>query len=180
MSEGDSDDPNVGKSSSHGRTRGFSQSTGESYSVSRSETFSFDDRDRKAFSELVSLAEKVQTQRDVLRRQMQFSLGAGLFIMLAAMAVFTTLVFDRSAPSDATISGFLLTTPAGAMTIVFAVASYVGTTLVFMQMSRRLRRENRAFAEVMNVVHEVFEGLKEELSPLELAETRIRLSRLDN
>lgn len=150
-----------------------SWSAGESRSEGYSESASFRVRDRKAFSELIFLAEKVQAQRDALRRQLQMIIGGSGFIVVSTMAVIST-VYDFSSPS------FFLSTPAGVLGAFIIIAAYVGAMYAYMQMSRRLRRENRAFDEVMSVVHEVFEGLKGELSPLELAETRIRLSRLDN
>lgn len=180
MSESDRENEGYSTSRTSGSSRGYSHSSGESHTITSSESTTHTDRDRKAFADLVTLAEKVQAQRDVLRRQMQVSLGGGAFIFLAAMSIILTVSIGRYPLGGASMLDFLLTSPAGIMAMLFALAAYVGTTFVYMQMSRRLRRENRAFEEVMSVVHEVFEGLKSDLSPLELAETRIRLSRLDN
>ena len=133
---------------------------------------SLGDRDRKAFSELLSLAEKVQSEKDSLQRQMYFSIGAGLFTMLTIFSVLASFL-------DITNLDRLFSSPAGALSVSVLASAYVAFNYFFIQYSRRLRRERKAFEEVMNLVHEVFNGAKDEMSPLEVAEVKIRLSRLD-
>lgn len=133
----------------------------------------FAERDRKAFGELVDLAERVQTERDSLRRQIYLSIGGVAFLAITAVSVLFT-VFEVTS-----IEG-ILSTSSGLLAAITIGASYFAGMIVYVQSASRLRRESKAFQEVMDIVHEVHEGLKEELSPLELAEIRIRLSRLDN
>lgn len=140
---------------------------------SRQDPANLQDRDRKAFSELIELAEKVQSERDSLKRQIYVAFGGIGFIAISAVAVLLT-VYDFSSPRS------FLETPAGLLAAMVILSAYAASMLFYLQASRRLRRENKAFTEVMDVVHEVYEGLKGDLSALELAETRIRLSRLDN
>ena len=137
----------------------------------------FSERDRKAFGELIDLAERVQAERDSLRRQIYYLIGFVVF--LAIVAVFTTFAIFEVTSVDR-----LLNTASGPSAIVVAVieigVSYAAGATIYYLFAGRLRRESRALQEVMDIVHELHEGLKEELSPLEIAEIRIRLSRLDN
>ena len=134
---------------------------------------SFAERDRKAFGELIDLAERVQAERDNLRRQIYFSIGGVSFLAIAAVSALVT-IFELSSLDR------FLNTAGGLLAVITIGASYAAGAAIYFHSASRLRRESKAFREVMDIVHELHESLKEELSPLELAELRIRLSRLDN
>ena len=131
------------------------------------------ERDRKAFGELIDLAERTLAESDGLLRQIYFSIGGIIFLTIAAIAVIIATFGDTS-------SDELLDTTGAVLLLIAIAASYVAGAAIYFPLARRLRRESKAFREVMDIVHELHEGLKEELSPLERAEIRIRLSRLDN
>jgi len=141
-----------------------------SKSNSASQTF-LSDRDRKALSELIELAERVQYERYKITRQIFINAFAliGITLILSLLALNTsfsnTLDVLFGIQSDAL---FLLVVAMGS--IAFLALLYIGRRL--------LARETIAFSEVMAVVYEVFEGVKNKLSPLELAEIRLRISRL--
>ena len=131
------------------------------------------ERDRKAFGELIDLAERVQAERDSLRRQMYFSIGGFAFLTIAAGSLLFTIF-------DITSIDRPLSTAGGLLAAITTVGSYAAGSAMYILLARRLKRESKAFREVMDIVHELYGGLRKNLSPLELAEIRVRLSRLDN
>lgn len=57
--------------------------------------------------------------------------------------------------------------------------TYGVSFLIFVNHSRRIRRESHAFQEVVDIVHEAYQSAKLDMSILEIGEIKIRLSRLD-
>ena len=129
-------------------------------------------RDRKAFGDLVSLAEKSQMTADTLKRKILLSYVTLLFVSTAALfyiiAVYDRLPFDLLKPVPFILSALLVT------------AMHGGVFIVIRGYQVRLRREYNAFKKSISLAHEVFQGAKKNLSVLEAAEIKIRLSRLDN
>jgi len=135
------------------------------------------DRDRKAFGDLITLAESVHSHREHLRLARLSSLFRWVFIgALCAGGVILGLQFLRQLTSVELGLSYMF---AAGLVIGYLVI-FFGVTLSSSGYRRKIGRENKAFDEVMGIVQEVYEGTKPSLSALEVAEVSIRLSRLDN
>ncbi|MBU2868947.1 hypothetical protein [Pacificibacter marinus] len=136
------------------------------------------ERDRKAYLDLLELAEKVQAEKELAKRQFFLSLFGVTFGVLGILAIVFTY-FGSSVVGEFTFEN-ILRSPAGALGLVAAMAGYfLGSYLTMLSM-KKIRRERKAFEEVMGLVHEVYEATKSDLSAVEKAEVKIRFSRLDN
>jgi hypothetical protein len=124
-------------------------------------------RDRQAFSELISLAEEIQRRRESLQQRLAVSIAAIVgFAAVAASFGFSFFGFYG-------VNWYYLL-------VTIAIVSYAALSYFSYVYLRQMRREKRAFSEVMTVVHELVAGLRSDLSPLEFAQIQVRLSRLDN
>ncbi|CAN7332399.1 hypothetical protein LJR090_002516 [Bosea sp. LjRoot90] len=131
-------------------------------------------RDRRAYSDLIGLAEAVQNQRAKLRRQ--FINIAGLCFLFSIIAAVSSIVVVVTIQGVANVSAGFFAAIAG----LFIAVNYAAFGMSYLVYRRLDRRELSAFREVMAITHEVLESMKSDLSPLEMAEVRIRLLRLDN
>lgn len=137
------------------------------------ESIPYSDRDRKAFVDLIELAEQVQNRIGTINRQILLLFASIVAIVLGFVA---PVYFLYAQNSERTV----LESPATFLFIAVLIVAYCGGLFLYASYSRQLKRERRAFREVMSIVHEVFESAKSDLSALEIAEIKIRLSRLDN
>lgn len=131
------------------------------------------ERDLKAFTGLLDLAEEVYSRREVIRRQAFVSIGSSLAAILVTGAAIASFMSNMSAGEFQNSPLFIVLA-----SVIFA--AYAGGIFLFSQARKQLRRETKAFEEVMSVVHEVLETSKAHMSPLEIAQIKIRLSRIDN
>lgn len=138
------------------------------------------ERDLKAFTGLLDLAEEVHARRENIRKQFFLAMGggaAGILGAAAAMASFSRVIdFDGeylSAPE-------FFTSPLALVLSTVIIVAYVGVMFLYIQYRKQMRRETRALEEVMSVIHEVLQSSEMHMSPLEIAQVKIRLSRMDN
>ena len=130
-------------------------------------------RDREAFGDLLNLAEKSQQSKEALERAHMILLGLGVIISLVLIVWIVITIMMGLFPNYSSFIGVLtMVAPLSLAVSVITIGDFI--------YKRKLRRENKAFEEVISLVHETFEATKDEFSTLEIAETRIRLSRLDN
>lgn len=135
-------------------------------------TASLNERDRKSFLDLLELAEKVQGEKEQAQRQFYLALFGVMFGVVGVLAVLLTY-FEQFSLSA--IAG----SPVGVFGIVIALAGYFFGSYLTSQSMRKIRRERKAYEEVMGLVQEVYQATKSDLSAVETAEVKIRFSRLD-
>ncbi|MCG6903838.1 MAG: hypothetical protein LJE68_14275 [Rhodobacter sp.] len=126
--------------------------------------------DKRSFSELVKLAEEISLNISNLQRRQIF---ATIALMAAFAAVIGAAVYIfASGPEKSLIdsSGVIIF----AVIIAGAISVYLPTALF----QGRITKEEKALQETVTLVHEVFESMQASLSPLELAQNKIRLARL--
>ncbi len=133
----------------------------------------FSERDRNALNKLLDLAEVVQRTHYTLRRRIMMFTGA-----TATLAIGVLTYITSGSRSSSVLE--IMAIPVNGALLSLLFAAYVGGVVWYLSMRRQTRREEAAFKEVMGIVHEVFEGTKPDLSALEIAEIKIRLSRLDH
>lgn len=137
------------------------------------------ERDHRAFSALLDLAEEVHERREKIRKQFLLGVGAGLSAILAASAAIAG--YSRIINEGEYLSfQELLTSPLSMVLSTVIVFAYFVIVLLYSQYRRQMTRETRALHEVMSVVHEVLQSSEVSMSPLEIAQVKIRLSRMDN
>ena len=136
-------------------------------------------RDLKAFSKLVNLAEEVQACRERIRRRLFFAMSVcGGLIFVAAIAMVNYV--DSIDPREYSSTMEFLSAPlvVGFFSVILAL--YFAFIWLFHEYRRQTTREARALSTIMSVVHEVLQSSEMHMSPLEIAQVKIRLSRLDN
>lgn len=137
------------------------------------------ERDHKAFTSLLDLAEEVHARRESLRKQFFVGAGAGVMAIVASGAAIAG--YSRITYIGENLSFFeLFSSPLSMVFLTVIVFAYLLISLLYYQFRRQMRRETRALEEVMSVIHEVLQSSEVEMSPLEIAQVKIRLSRMDN
>lgn len=137
------------------------------------------ERDSKAFNSLLDLAENVHAHRESLRKQFFLAAAAGAGgILASAAAIASSSLFISS--GEYLSFNEVLRSPLNLVFLSVGIVSYVVVTFGYIQYKRQMRRENRALHEVMSIIHEVLQSSEVNMSPLEIAEIKIRLSRMDN
>jgi hypothetical protein len=146
-------------------------------------------RDRTAFFELIELAEStfagVQKVRfnSVTTRFVQI---ASLLLLIFAVAGLGASLLDLiplMKEKQASATNVLRLVFLDSWFIIpfgFSSVMYVASRSLLIAYERALQREYAGFREVMSIVNEVFESVRQDMSPIEQAQARIRLSRLDN
>lgn len=137
------------------------------------------ERDHKAFSALLDLAEEVHVRREDLRKQFLLGAGAGVSAILAASAAIAGYVRTIDTGEYLTFRE-VLTSPLSMVLSTVILFAYFVIILLYSRYRRQMKRETRALHEVMSVVHEVLQSSELSMSPLEKAQVKIRLSRMDN
>lgn len=137
------------------------------------------ERDHRAFSALLNLAEEVHERRVNLRKQFLLGAGAGVSAILAAAAAIAGYSRVIDAGEYLTFRE-LFTLPLSMVLSTVILFAYFVIALLHSQYRRQMKRETRALHEVMSVVHEVLQSSELSMSPLEKAQVKIRLSRMDN
>lgn len=136
-------------------------------------------RDLKAFSGLLDLAEEVHARRENIRKHLFLAMGAGFATILGAAASMAS--FARIIDSGEYLSTReFFSSPLTLVFLSVIIMAYFATSFLYLQYRRQMRRETRALEEVMSVIHEVLQSSEMQMSPLEIAQVRIRLSRMDN
>ena len=132
---------------------------------------------RKLYQEadkLLGLAERLQEKCEEYERRSWSLLAMGV---IAAMLIATLAILVSPLPL---FSGPFLYALVG-LACVFVFALGCGLYLARVELQRQLRRERRALHGIVDMLREVEKGVAERnnLSALERAEFRIRLSRFD-
>lgn len=133
------------------------------------------ERDLKAFDHLLSLAEDLHSKREMLRKQFLVGSGAATTAILVSVAAFASYPFNISFNKPE-----LLSTPIAMVLASVAVFAYLLIAFLTAYYIKTRRRQTRAIEEVMSIIHEVLQSAEVEMSPLEVAQIRIRLSMMDN
>ncbi len=125
-----------------------------------SEQIDYESRDKKAFNDLIELAESIKKENDIVNNQFVKQLISLTIIGLATIASFVILYEDPS---------FELNYSAKALIITLAIIAYLFFVYSFTSYIKRKRRETRAFKEVMSIIHEVLASSEKNQSLLEKA-----------
>ena len=135
----------------------------------------FTAREINAFDEILELAEKIQAQKeDAYYKKLLHQLLAVFFVIIFILLLIFAYTELHKETSD---NANYITSLVAILTGLFAS---VGSHLIRYRSLKVYRREKNAFNEVMSIVHEIYDISRSDLSALENAEFKIRLSRLDH
>ena len=138
------------------------------------------DRDLEAFSDLLKLAEEVHACRESIRRQNFLAMSVSFAIIYGAVGAMAIFAYYIYAGDYQSVRDFWSTPMVLYLLFAILLLAYFGFAFLFIRYQKQMKRETQVLKNVMSVVHEVLQSSEKNMSPLEIAQVMIRLSRLDN